>query len=736
MSHADLPPLLNTFPMSSLEVKASDSSTTSFPMPISSSTATLSSLPPTTELVGKETLEEIEKLIATKEKEIEDILNRMTSEIGAANEITFFENSFESAESVRALLEAYPHLTLKSTDNIVEIFSSVLPADLPRYTNIQAHTEIAQNILFLGTTLLQCANGATLFLEMVCRKKMMDKSQVLYDKLYQEYEDKLLANKDFTTSEEKKAIEQFFENWKTKLDFQQLKWKQAKVEFVVSNSHYLLYAAGTITSKISSLPILSEASVIGLKGLSVFLNGWQLFRSLINEKLLSSWQEKYEEWQAKIKEENSIDKRNDDVLKTAETSKERALETAEKVTETQVKKEEASLKKLPPFSPTDRSAQQRENVLRQFDLVITDAKKLTDKREAIAAKKISTILFDYENYESKIKARAQIYYDSIENKKEGFPLFQGWFNAQPKENLVKIYVDHQSVIEQSVKDSLKFVVETKHHIEKGFSKLNLISAGLATTMALVSLALTTVLIAGVVTAPLGIGLLVLISSVGPSALFLGIVFTDIAYNLYKKRLTTKSITYPPRIAIAEIMVAFRQYRLQSKQKKMMVIAHQIKNLNEATQTSQTTASTKKTANALAQKGVAYQSIKEAMNNQEEKLRNWKKRLVKLEKEYSRRGWEDFINQTPFTTSTYKKGQKTVEFNALQALNAALIETDFSLLNAETKLLLRRALGVDLEKLQQEIEKDPEVISFAIQQYTALSKEGLVNFIQKQQVGEV
>ena len=32
MSHADLPPLLNTFPMSSLEVKASDSSTTPFPM--------------------------------------------------------------------------------------------------------------------------------------------------------------------------------------------------------------------------------------------------------------------------------------------------------------------------------------------------------------------------------------------------------------------------------------------------------------------------------------------------------------------------------------------------------------------------------------------------------------------------------------------------------------------------------------------------------------------------------
>jgi len=671
----------------------------SVPSPVAQQTSSSTSLAQHATPLNDRLLEELDELLKLSENDLKLAFQTMNENVELVDSIT--------AANLIAL--TYPKIPIRVVDNTISLFNSVLPSNLSHFTDIQSVVSLTQEITYMGSTLLTSINNGTNFLEVVCKHNILKRSRVLLEKLHTDFEKKLATHHanpaaNLLTNDEIKENQLFFKSWEKNLVKQEGILQEQKVMLTLSiTSRAALTGLHYTKTFTDSLTIAHSASV-GTHLIGVILYAVQLRRDFKNDKVLKNWQAAYQQWQAKT---------------TDVVNKHDSAQTPNSGLSNQEKTDQKLLRSIKTKFFEGDSIIADEKVLKKsledLDKIIHSSKNLLHKRQAIFTKKCLAVEIEFEKHEPKIKERNQAVFDTLTTTET----FNEWYNNQPQATLIENYVNHQNVLDQLVKLTLKNVVESKCKLEKGFLKLNLFSSGTFTSISLISLGISVaLLVLGILTIPTGVGVLLLISSFGPAALTLGIMFLRLAYELYKKPHTTIKFTYPPRLAFNRLNKNFHAYRSRNKQKKLMETAKVLHTMHLLG---------KRTSNIRYKKAlINYEKAKVDFKHKQSKLDKWTNKLINMERKFAKKGWKDFIRQTSLVQNKNRQA-----FDSLRALDTALKECDFSLLSEETKQLLSKHLGLDLQQLQDATAKDPLAISSAIKQYTAMTDQNFVGFLRNQ-----
>lgn len=314
-------------------------------------------------------------------------------------------------------------------------------------------------------------------------------------------------------------------------------------------------------------------------------------------------------------------------------------------------------------------------------------------------------------------------YKLMVNKDKMEVQFQKWFESQPKENVLRSYIDHQETIELTTKNALREVIENKHVLESKFIKFNLFTSTVSMNVALVCLAISISLaILGAVTLPFGgIGVLLLITGAGPAALSLTFLFASLAFSLHERPKTTKAMLtgLNTKISWNSLNKTISSYRHQSKVKKLKEEAKILRELHKGDRND----------HVYKKAFTNYQKAKADVKESEEKVKKWTEKLTMHQTELATKGWQDFIHHAALVRS-----EDSQSFDSLIAFRDALSKCNLELLSDETKFLIQTCLGIDLPTLQKDLDKYPQAIQEALKSFASLKEDDFVDFIRKQGEG--
>jgi hypothetical protein len=331
----------------------------------------------------------------------------------------------------------------------------------------------------------------------------------------------------------------------------------------------------------------------------------------------------------------------------------------------------------------------------------------------------------------------------IEKNREGISQLldrccEEWMKAQDEDTLLATYVDYQSVLDPTIKNSLIDMVRKKHQIEKNFLKVKRVNFGVRFSVGTIicGVALTLAII-GLVATPVGAAALILtaltIGSIAVSFTLLGRGY----YCAYRKKpgLTAATLkgayfrlyAYYALAQIDSAEESIEQALKSTWQKKRNQLATVIDRLplihrlfsrkekkSEAIPTLSTTIET---------------DFQESLS----KFKHWKAKAVALENELEKLTWKDFAKQANLQVAlkSAKPSATSQDFDTLEALNDALNHVNFDLMSSDTKELLEMQLGIDVKFLQKEIEKDPLLVKKLLLNFFNLDDVAFVKFIGEQ-----
>lgn len=301
--------------------------------------------------------------------------------------------------------------------------------------------------------------------------------------------------------------------------------------------------------------------------------------------------------------------------------------------------------------------------------------------------------------------------------------FQAWVQTQSKEQMLQTYIDHQETIEHTTKNALKQMVQQKHEIENRFIKFKQTKAAVHFSVATISLTISVGLtILGLLTVPFGgAGLILLMISLGSTVISLGLLGASY-YQAYREKpnsTLTLSIRFQAKMTWTRLRAAIQAYQHQAKEKKLLEIAKVLHRLQMSTSLD------KEHEAEYQQAFLDYEKAKLQFEESEKKTKEWLKKLKKLETHLAKQSWQDFAKQ-----AALQIGRDSAAFDTLQAFQQALEACDLRLLSEETKTLLSVQLGLDLEALQAQMNKDPKAIKKTLRDFFALNDAELVSFIRK------
>lgn len=308
--------------------------------------------------------------------------------------------------------------------------------------------------------------------------------------------------------------------------------------------------------------------------------------------------------------------------------------------------------------------------------------------------------------------------------------FDKWFDLQDVDSLMHDYIDHQETIEHTIKNSLKQMIQKKHAFEEHFLNFKSKKSHMHFAIATLSLGIsTTFAILGLLGTPFaGAGAILLGLSVGTATLSFGFFAAGYLHSLRYKPHTaeTMSFFFQIKVTWTNLQNAVAVYSHQSKEKKLIEVA---KILHQLHVSSQSIPDVDKFRNNEYQKALMkYQKAKLDLEKSQERVEQWTQKLKKIEARIKAAEWKDFSQYAslpPF-------GENGSSFDTLEAFQQALQACDLRLLDAETKNLLQVQLGINLEKLQNQIKTNPKEIKNFLQDFFALTDAGLVDFIKTQQ----
>jgi hypothetical protein len=377
-------------------------------------------------------------------------------------------------------------------------------------------------------------------------------------------------------------------------------------------------------------------------------------------------------------------------------------------------------------------------ILEANNRIVQTSENLLDKRQAIVREKVKQLLPLFHTVEPQIKElKKSAFVRDMERLGNVDPQtiedqFQNWFDTQTrtdegKESLLEFYIDHQETIEHTTKNALKQMIEKKHEVQSRLLNFKLTKSSISFSVASIALAVSvTLTVLGMLSIPFGgAGLLLLILSVGSTVISLGFLgASHFIIGHYKSfQCAVMTTLFQAKMAWTKIRLAIHIYTQQSKEKKLLAIA---KILHELRLSS---ASVEKKNEEQHQKAlIDYKKAKLEFEKSQENVKHWSERLHQFEACIAKATWQDFARH-----ASLQIADDTKAFDTLQAFQEALQACDLRLLSAETKTLLELQLGVDLEALQEQIDKNPAEIKNTLQQFFLLEDSNFVDFIRKQNI---
>ncbi len=305
------------------------------------------------------------------------------------------------------------------------------------------------------------------------------------------------------------------------------------------------------------------------------------------------------------------------------------------------------------------------------------------------------------------------------------------------EPLLTAYVDYQSILDKTIKSSLIEMVEKKHKIEKVFLKFKRVQLGtqftvatiifgVSLTLAIIGLALTPVGFAGLI-----LGLLAGISFVISLALVAR--GYQLAYQ-QKPGLTAATL----KGAYIRLYSYYALAKIETLTDKLGISLEKIWRTNR-----------NRLANAIDQLPTVHRCFSRPLQVEEEiemedfskarkekeldgsEAKTWKDKADALQKELEELTWKDFAKKAQLKVASPQTNSISEEFDSLEALNQALKQADFNLLSRKTKTLLEKQLGINIQALQAEMEKDPSTFKQLLRNFFNLDDIGFVKFVGEQ-----
>lgn len=291
---------------------------------------------------------------------------------------------------------------------------------------------------------------------------------------------------------------------------------------------------------------------------------------------------------------------------------------------------------------------------------------------------------------------------------------------QNEHTLLSQYIDFQDVMEVTIKSSLTEMVKKKHEVERGFLKLNRTIMGTRfTASSIIFGAALALAIVGLATTPFGgAGLILMALSLTSMAITLGLIGAGFYYTYRQKPASTIAILkgvyfrllYYNAMSIKQEIGNYLESTLQKKTDQLTSMISQLSLFQSPV--------------GLKNRDTQTKEIEIDAQKVENKVKKWSDKAAHLQEELKQIAWADFAMQADLKEQT---------FDTLSALNEALKHSDLSLLSLETKELLVSQLGIDIDSLQTEIDKDPSAVTVKnlLQNFFNLKGSHYIKFIEQQ-----
>jgi hypothetical protein len=330
--------------------------------------------------------------------------------------------------------------------------------------------------------------------------------------------------------------------------------------------------------------------------------------------------------------------------------------------------------------------------------------------------------------------------------------YDDWFGqleTSNKEDLIKLYIDKHQTIEQTLKHSLREVVDHKLKIENEFIKLSLKEAkatfGVTTACAIISIGL---FIVGLATLPLGgVGAILMLVAAAPIALSLGFWVAELVLSYRKKPATTlahyKGLSF--KLITNRLMKGLAVSRMNSKAEKVKTQAALIDSLTQVS--TQNLQNDPRHQADLREASTNFQKAKADYEASQISAAKWTERVDNLEKKLGSLGWQDFAKnaslqigkarkeadspQNPFIGPIHPTRERLEAFDSLTAFNDALKNSDFDLLSDETLYILESQLGIRKTELQSMISEGGNSLELLLQKFSVLKQDEILRFIARQ-----
>lgn len=298
-------------------------------------------------------------------------------------------------------------------------------------------------------------------------------------------------------------------------------------------------------------------------------------------------------------------------------------------------------------------------------------------------------------------------------------MYKKWFSVQSKSDLFKPYIDFQETLEITTKNALKEIVSQKHTLEGKFNKFKLTIS--STLFALVTATL-------IVTAVVGI--LALVSNPFGAAALLLIALT-VAVNVFNwgsmaagyymsKKYRPSGIVFFEALSLKykETYAQIKQYQLLSKQKKLVEMAKLISQMIPESRN-------KEYPKALKD----YKQLELELKHSFTEAEKWNQKIISIENKLADRAWGDFIKVAGLPSSK----EDLQLFDTLQAFQEAFNKSNFSLFDKNTKQFFEEQLGINLDRMQVEMKKNPDALTYALKHFINLDETRFHHFIKHQEL---